>query len=140
MARWPAAQTLAILALCNRNGIGTVRWESHGRGPCCAEVWEKRHAKGLPLRPVLLHTGYIKDAGKSVKLREMGLWAADEWRPSMAPPALRHTMKLRTGGSDSRAWLLLAPVLAGLGLIAWRRAPSKAELRHQDGNRRAGRR
>lgn len=103
-------------------------------------MWEKRHAKGLPLRPVLLHTGYINGAGKSAKLREMGLWAADEWRPSMAPATLKHSIKLREGGSSTRVLLLLAPVFAGLGLVAWRRAPGKGEHRQQDGSRRANRR
>lgn len=102
-------------------------------------MWEQRHAKELPLRPVLIHTGYLKDSEKSKKLRVMGLWAADEWRPSMAPAVLKRSQQQRTGGFKSRVWLLLAPIFAGLGLFAWKRSPSRGGTRGQDGGiRRTG--
>ena len=78
-----------------------------------------RHSP-LPLRPVLLHAGYMKGDAKTQKFQDMGLWAADEWHPSMAPAVLKG--RLRTGGS--RRSLLKVPVivigLAGLGAWGWR--------------------
>ncbi len=92
--------------------------------PCLpvTEVWEQRKAKSLPLRPVLLHAGYMKGEAKTQQFKDMGLWAADEWDPSMAPAVLKS--RLRRGGSG-RVGLLRALAivggLAGVGAWGWRR-------------------
>ena len=100
-------------------------------------MWEQRHTKGLPLRPVLIHTGYLKDSMKSKRLREMGLWAADEWRASMAPAVIKRSQQQQHGGGGgptSKVWLFLAPVLAGFGFFAWKRSsPSSRGERAHDG-------
>ena len=91
------------------------------------EVWEQRKAQSLPLRSVLLHAGYMKGEAKTQQFKDMGLWAADKWDPSMAPAVLKK--RLRKGGFG-RAGLLRALVivggLAGIGAWGWRRGVNSA--------------
>ena len=75
----------------------------------------------MPLRPVLLHAGYMNGEAKTQKFQEMGLWAADEWDPSMAPAVLKG--RLRRGGSGRASLLRVSVIvvgLAGLGTWGWR--------------------
>ena len=107
-----------------------------------AEVFEQRQAQQLPLRPVLLHAGYMNGEHKTLKLQQLGLWAADEWDPSMAPAVLKR--KLRRG-SNGVLWKLSVVLVgfAGLAAWAWQRTVgsvlSKPPFRATSDGRRQGR-
>ena len=84
-----------------------------------AEVFELRQAQQLPLRPVLLHAGYMNGEEKTAKLQQLGLWAADEWDASMAPAVLKRKLRRRSGSVLSRIAVILLG-FAGLAVWAWR--------------------
>ena len=82
----------------------------------------------------MLHAGYLADAAKSAKLKEHNMWAADQWMPNMAPSTVTETK--RRAGFISRFWLLIVPVLAAIGLVAWKLSPGKSvEVRHSETRR-----
>ena len=103
------------------------------------EVWEQRQAQTLPIQPVLLHAGYMKGEIKTEAFQKMGLWAADEWDPSMAPAVLKGRLRRRGSGFGLLKVGVMLSGLAGLG--AWARHRGLGAIFHStlQGQRRGQR-
>ena len=69
---------------------------------------------------MLLHAGYMNGEAKTLKLHELGLWAADDWDATMAPVVLKRQLSRQPDGVLWKVAVMLSG-FGGLAAWAWRR-------------------